>query len=98
MTGHRTIQRAGLQLTNPHFASPRLIRVTSRRALPAGRLRMVRTFGDFEFDDQRRCLESAGRRVRLSGQVVDLLSLLLEGREVLVGTLRRVACHGPVER
>jgi len=39
---------------------------------------MVRTFGDFEFDDRRRCLRSAGRPVRLSGQVVDLLGLLVE--------------------
>ena len=39
---------------------------------------MVRSFGDFEFDDQRRCLWSAGRTVKLSGQVVDLLSLLVE--------------------
>lgn len=39
---------------------------------------MVRTFGDFEFDDQRRCLRSAGQPVRLSGQAVDLLSLLIE--------------------
>jgi DNA-binding winged helix-turn-helix (wHTH) protein len=39
---------------------------------------MVRSFGDFEFDDQRRCLSSAGRRVRMSGQALDLLSLLLE--------------------
>jgi DNA-binding winged helix-turn-helix (wHTH) protein len=39
---------------------------------------MVRTFGDFEFDDRRRCLSSAGRPVRLSGQVVDLLGLLVE--------------------
>ncbi len=39
---------------------------------------MVRSFGDFEFDDQRRCLSSAGRRVRMSGQALDLLSLLVE--------------------
>jgi len=39
---------------------------------------MLRSFGDFEFDDQRRCLSSAGRRVRMSGQALDLLSLLLE--------------------
>lgn len=39
---------------------------------------MVRSFGDFEFDVVRRCLRSAGQSVRLSGQVVDLLSLLVE--------------------
>jgi DNA-binding winged helix-turn-helix (wHTH) protein len=39
---------------------------------------MVRTFGDFEFDDQRGCLRSAGQPVSLSGQAVDLLSLLVE--------------------
>ena len=39
---------------------------------------MVRIFGDFEFDDQRRCLTSAGQRVPLSGQSLDLLGLLLE--------------------
>jgi len=39
---------------------------------------MVRSFGDFEFDDQRRCLSSARRRVRMSGQALDLLSLLVE--------------------
>ena len=39
---------------------------------------MVRIFGDFEFDDSRRCLTSGGRRVHLRGQTVDLLVLLLE--------------------
>lgn len=39
---------------------------------------MVKTFGDFEFDDRRRRLTAAGRPVRLSGQTVELLSLLLE--------------------
>jgi DNA-binding winged helix-turn-helix (wHTH) protein len=39
---------------------------------------MVKTFGDFEFDDRRRCLSAGGRPVRLGGQAVDLLSLLLE--------------------
>ena len=38
---------------------------------------MVRTFGDFEFDDRRRCLRCAGQPVRLNGQAVDLLCLLL---------------------
>jgi DNA-binding winged helix-turn-helix (wHTH) protein len=35
-------------------------------------------FGDFEFDDQRRRLQSGGRPLKLSGQAVDLLALLLE--------------------
>src|SRR4030095_10877882 len=39
---------------------------------------MVKTFGDFEFDDRRRCLSAEGETVRLSGQAVDLLCLLLE--------------------
>ena len=39
---------------------------------------MVRIFGDFEFDDSRRCLTSGGHPVRLRGQTVDLLVLLLE--------------------
>ena len=39
---------------------------------------MIKTFGDFAFDDRRRALKAGGRPVRLSGQAVDLLSLLLE--------------------
>ena len=39
---------------------------------------MVKTFGDFEFDDHRRRLRAGGQPVRLSGQAVDLLCLLLE--------------------
>lgn len=39
---------------------------------------MVKTFGDFEFDDRRRSLKAGGQPVRLSGQAVDLLSLVLE--------------------
>ena len=39
---------------------------------------MVKTFGDFEFDDRRRSLRAGGQPVRLSGQAVDLLPLLLE--------------------
>lgn len=39
---------------------------------------MVKTFGDFEFDDRRRSLKAGGRPVRLSGQAVDLLCLLVE--------------------
>jgi DNA-binding winged helix-turn-helix (wHTH) protein len=39
---------------------------------------VVKTFGDFEFDDRRRGLKTGGRPVRLSGQAVDLLCLLVE--------------------
>ncbi len=39
---------------------------------------MVKTFGDFEFDDRRRGLKAGGQPVRLSGQAVDVLCLLLE--------------------
>ena len=39
---------------------------------------MVRIFGDFEFDDSRRCLTAGGHPVHLRGQTVDLLVLLLE--------------------
>ena len=39
---------------------------------------MVKMFGDFEFDDRRRGLKAGGRPVRLSGQAVDLLCLLVE--------------------
>jgi DNA-binding winged helix-turn-helix (wHTH) protein len=39
---------------------------------------VVKTFGDFEFDDRRRSLSAGGLLVRLSGQAVDLLCLLLE--------------------
>ena len=39
---------------------------------------MVKTFGDFEFDDHGRRLRAGGQPVRLSGQAVDLLCLLLE--------------------
>ena len=38
----------------------------------------MKTFGDFEFDDRRRSLRAGGQLVRLSGQAVDLLCLLLE--------------------
>ena len=38
----------------------------------------MKTFGDFEFDDHRSRLRENGRAVRLSGQAVDLLRLLLE--------------------
>jgi len=38
----------------------------------------MKTFGDFEFDDRRRSLKVGRYRVRLGGQVVDLLCLLLE--------------------
>jgi DNA-binding winged helix-turn-helix (wHTH) protein len=38
----------------------------------------VKTFGDFEFDDRRRRLRARGQPVRLSGQALDLLCLLLD--------------------
>jgi DNA-binding winged helix-turn-helix (wHTH) protein len=39
---------------------------------------MVMVFGDFEFDVRRRSLRSAGRIVRVKGQVADLLTLFVE--------------------
>ncbi len=39
---------------------------------------MVKTFGEFAFDDHRRKLKSGAHTVRLSGQAVELLCLLLE--------------------
>jgi DNA-binding winged helix-turn-helix (wHTH) protein len=39
---------------------------------------VVKTFGDFEFDERRRRLMAGGQAVRLSGQALDVLCLLLE--------------------
>jgi DNA-binding winged helix-turn-helix (wHTH) protein len=39
---------------------------------------VLKTFGDFEFDNRRRRLRARGQPVRLSGQGIDLLCLLLE--------------------
>jgi len=39
---------------------------------------VVKTFGDFEFDDRRRRLRAGGQPVRVSGQALDVLCLLLE--------------------
>jgi len=39
---------------------------------------VVKTFGNFEFDDRRRRLVAGGQPVRLTGQAVDLLCLLLQ--------------------
>jgi DNA-binding winged helix-turn-helix (wHTH) protein len=39
---------------------------------------VVKPFGDFEFDDRRRRLRVGGQPVRLSGQGLDVLCLLLE--------------------
>jgi DNA-binding winged helix-turn-helix (wHTH) protein len=39
---------------------------------------VVKTFGDFEFDDRRRALRAGGQPLRLSGQAIELLALLLE--------------------
>ncbi len=52
---------------------------------------MVKTFGDFEFDDQRRILTAAGRSIRLSGQTVELLCLLLERSGELI--MREEICR-----
>src|SRR6266446_1711558 len=70
---------ARLQLTNPQFVlSDHHSRTIRQRRSVGKACWMLRTFGHFEFDDRRRCLRSAGRPVRLSGQVVDLLGLLVE--------------------
>ena len=39
---------------------------------------MVKMFGDFEFDDRRRRLTARGQPIKLTGQAVDLLYVLLE--------------------
>ena len=39
---------------------------------------MVKAFGDFEFDDRRKDLKVRCNRVRLTGQALDLLCLLLK--------------------
>ena len=39
---------------------------------------MIQTFGDFELDDSLRKLSRGGRRVRLTGQTLDLLCFLVE--------------------
>ena len=39
---------------------------------------MVKRFGKFEFDDRRRVLRAGRQPVRLSGQAIDLLCLLLQ--------------------
>src|SRR5262245_31960181 len=44
----------------------------------------MKTFGDFEFDDHRRALRSGGQPVKLTGQAVDLLCLLLDRPGALV--------------
>lgn len=45
----------------------------------------MKTFGDFEFDEGRRRLRVGGRAVKLSGQTLDLLCLLLERPGDLIG-------------
>jgi DNA-binding winged helix-turn-helix (wHTH) protein len=52
---------------------------------------VVKTFGDFEFDDRRKILTAAGRSVRLRGQTVELLCLLLErpGELIMREEIRR---------
>jgi DNA-binding winged helix-turn-helix (wHTH) protein len=39
---------------------------------------VVKAFGDFEFDDRRRGLRARGQPIKLTGQAIDLLYLLLE--------------------
>ena len=39
---------------------------------------MIRSFGDFELDDSLRKLSREGRRVRLTGQALDLLCFLVQ--------------------
>src|SRR5262249_6576246 len=39
---------------------------------------MIRTFGDFELEDSSRKLSRGGRRVRLTGQALDLLCFFVE--------------------
>jgi DNA-binding winged helix-turn-helix (wHTH) protein len=39
---------------------------------------VIKRFGKFEFDDQRRVLRAGRQPVRLSGQAIDLLCLLLQ--------------------
>jgi len=39
---------------------------------------VVKTFGDFAFDVRRRSLKARGQPIKLTGQAVDLLYLLLE--------------------
>lgn len=53
---------------------------------------MVMRFGDFEFDDRRRSLTAGGRPVRLNGQAVDLLCLLVERPGELI-TREEIACR-----
>jgi len=39
---------------------------------------VVKTFGEFEFDNRRRVLRARGQPIKLTGQAVDLLHLLVE--------------------
>jgi DNA-binding winged helix-turn-helix (wHTH) protein len=39
---------------------------------------VVKMFGEFEFDDRRRGLRARGQPIKLTGQAIDLLDLLLE--------------------
>ena len=56
---------------------------------------MVKRFGDFEFDDHRRRLRENGRAVKLSGQAVDVLRLLLERPGDLITRQEIEAGRGP---
>lgn len=69
-----------VQLTNPQSSSQLLFLRVQSGFQPFSRMdtAVVKTFGSFEFDPSRRTLRAAGRPVRLSGQALDLLCLLLE--------------------
>jgi DNA-binding winged helix-turn-helix (wHTH) protein len=76
---HRTIPRVRVQLTKPQFLlSDRHARRISTTIRSEWSFAVVKTFGHFEFDDRRRALRADGRPVRLNGQALDVLSLLLE--------------------
>jgi DNA-binding winged helix-turn-helix (wHTH) protein len=55
----------------------------------------VKTFGDFEFDEQRRRLSARGQPVRLNGQALDLLCLLLDRPGALITKLEARSAKAP---
>ena len=76
---HATIARAADQLTRSQFV---LSGTHARRIWGAIPCRwssaVIKTFGEFEFDDRRRSLQAGGQPVSLNGQALELLCLLLE--------------------
>jgi len=48
------------------------------RSAGQGGATVLKTFGDFEFDEGRRSLKARGQPVRISGQALEVLCLLLE--------------------